>query len=704
MIFASQNRSNARRSLSIEHSRPVAVCCLDNYFGDVSRYEEQSILRAQIARSLTANPRATAAEIAGALGVSKKQVNAQLYRHDEFQSDGATRPRWTVVASAPTARPHKAPIAKRAAPKKLPAKRTAPKKPVAKRVAPKKSIAKRAATRKAPVKRAALARGMREIRPEGLLDLPSHEYHALRAAVVRGRRKGLPLQELQLRFGLSRESVIHLLRLDPRTSRLADHEEFEAEDQPDEADRTTRGTKPAATASPISEGIVVRNRLNGSSIRALVVEFGLSREEVLQILARDERTRPAPRKSKFVERDAEIVERCLAGATLKELVADFSLSRSRIAQILKMDPRTRNFVLDRRDGKLRHFDTALIEGRLAGAEVADLAKAFLVTQKRVREVLESDERTCGLKAAKRPLSERDGQMIAMRVDGHTLQDIADRFNLSRERVRQILKRRDHEIHDAVQSRRQASIEAVYAGLAEGKSISDIAKSLGVPVGQVESLLTPRTDDAQTETGQLRSQTADRAAERVTNFLFENPGLTLQEVAEATGCSSSFIRRTVPSLAGRLTVPKESEGRAASGRAWSDAQILEAIRHAATYEYPITANRFEQLRSIGEISAPSVPLVHMRFGGWRPACEAAGVESGETMRDNYESKWTDADLLHFAGQFLAHDTSNGTFADFEKWLGRDADRPSGATVRNRLGGWNDIKRAVLKTPWFRDMLR
>lgn len=576
----------------------------------MARQEEQSILRAQIAPYLMASPGATAAEIAGALGVSKKRVNAQLYRHDEFQSDGAKRPRWTVVASAPTARPRKKPIA---ATKKPIAKRAPTKKPSAKRTAPKKSVAKRVAPKKAAVKHAA------------------------------------------------------------RTSH-------------------------ATTTSLTLEREVVRSRLNGSSVRDLVVEFGLLRSQVLRILDRDDRTRLS-RTSRLGERDAEIVEGCLAGATLQELVEDFSLSKLRIAQILKMDPRTSDLVLDRRNGRLRQLDTAIIEGRLAGAEVADLAREFKLTQKRVREVLESDERTRGL-AARRPLSARDEFLIAMRVDGRTLRDIAAELNLTHERVRQILNKHGHALREAVQSRQQALIEAVSVGLAEGKSISDIASSLGVPTGQVESLLAPRTDDARTETGRLRSHSADLATERVKAFLCENPGLTLEEVAEATGCSTSFVRRSCPSLARRLTV----DGRAGSEKVWSDEQILEVIRRAATYEYPITVKQFEHLRSIGEIAAPSAPLVYTRFGGWRAACEAAGVESGETLRDSYESRWTDADLLRFAGQFLADESSDGTFGGFEIWLSLDVDRPSAPTMRNRLGRWSDIKRAALTADWFKDMLR
>ena len=163
----------------------------------------------------------------------------------------------------------------------------------------------------------------------------------------------------------------------------------------------------------------------------------------------------------------------------------------------------------------------------------------------------------------------------------------------------------------------------------------------------------------------------------------------------------FLRvYAAPSLVRRLTV----DGRPASEKVWSDEQILEAIRHAATYEYPITAKYFEHLRSIGEISAPSVPRIYQRFGSWRKACRAAGLESGEPTHDNYESTWTDADLLHFAGQFLAEESSDGTLGGFSKWLAQDADRPSVGTMRHRLGGWNDIKRAALKSPWFREMLR
>lgn len=433
--------------------------------------------RTQIASYLSSNPRATAAEIAGALGASKKQVNAQLYRHDEFQSDGAERPRWTVVSSVPTA-------------------------------------------------------------------------------------------------------------------------------------------------------VLFKK----------VVETEVAR------------TSGWPKRPKFMERNERIVRRYLDGATVKELVKEFYLGAQQVRQILRSDARTRD-----------------------------------------------------LKVAKRPMSVREEQMVAMRVAGLTLQDIGDHFELSRERVRQILKKYDDVVRDTSQSQQQDMLKPIFAAVSEGKSIAEISELLGVPIGRVESLLEFQTGDDENEIGELRSATAEIAVGSVKAFLLKNPGLTLKEVAELTGCSTSFIRRSLPSLVRRLTVTEDLDSRAASAKVWSDEQILEAIRHAATYEFPITVKHFDYLRSIGEVLAPSAPLVYMRFGSWRAACEAAGVESGEPARHNYESKWTDEDLLRFAGQFLAAESSDGTFGGFTKWLEQEVDRPSGATIRNRLGGWLEVKRAALTADWFKDLL-
>lgn len=296
------------------------------------------------------------------------------------------------------------------------------------------------------------------------------------------------------------------------------------------------------------------------------------------------------------------------------------------------------------------------------------------------------------------------EMVAMRANGSTLAEIGEKFGVSRERARQILKSYSTQVESQVESQLEKTMTALLSGLSAGDNLVDIAERLGSELAELEALLKPDTNDLAPHRRAQQEHGLAVAKERVTAFLCENPGSTLQEVAEATGWSTAFIQRAVPSLVRRLTVPEETDGRAGSKKVWSDAQILEAIRHAATYEYPITTNHFEHLRSIGEISAPSVPLIHMRFGGWRAACEAAGVESGETLRDSYESRWTDADLLRFAGQFLADGSSDGTLSGFTAWLAQDADRPSGPTMRNRLGGWSDIKRAALTADGFKDMLR
>ena len=201
------------------------------------------------------------------------------------------------------------------------------------------------------------------------------------------------------------------------------------------------------------------------------------------------------------------------------------------------------------------------------------------------------------------------------------------------------------------------------------------------------------------------QGLDDLAASLADLIKSQPGMTLSEISEMTGYSPDFIYTLVPSAVRRLTVDDEPENaRTVYSRIWSDEQILESIRHAATYRFPLTSKAFEELRRAGEIWAPSVPLVHQRFGGWRAACLEAGVEPGPTIRENYGSRWTDDDLLRFVGRYLADESSAGTGTEFESWLKTQDGAPSFPTMRNRLGNWNIMKGQTLTADWFPDMLQ
>lgn len=95
------------------------------------------------------------------------------------------------------------------------------------------------------------------------------------------------------------------------------------------------------------------------------------------------------------------------------------------------------------------------------------------------------------------------------------------------------------------------------------------------------------------------------------------------------------------------------------------------------------------------SRPTSQVFYNRFGSWLAACEEAGVQSGERLRDNYVRGWLNVELGALVVEFLFSIEHDGSLADFRTWLGERPDAPSEATVRKRLGGWDDMKRNAIE---------
>lgn len=126
--------------------------------------------------------------------------------------------------------------------------------------------------------------------------------------------------------------------------------------------------------------------------------------------------------------------------------------------------------------------------------------------------------------------------------------------------------------------------------------------------------------------------------------------------------------------------------------FSDEAILRSIRQAAdACGEPLSHNRYDSVAR--EISGPSVTLVIQRFGGWRKACEAAGVVCAAPARE-YVQRWNRDSVIAAVARYLAEPDSTGSFSGYVSWAQGDPERPSGATVRNILGGWSAAKRDAL----------
>jgi len=241
---------------------------------------------------------------------------------------------------------------------------------------------------------------------------------------------------------------------------------------------------------------------------------------------------------------------------------------------------------------------------------------------------------------------RDQRIVELRAQGLTLDEIGLQFGLTRERVRQIVKK---------------SNGASAAGIRR-KNASRKNNLKKVKLGRVRA------------------------------FIETHPGCTIEGIAAATGISVDAVAALIPKDLQRLVMPENPRVDREDPRV----HVLDSLRKAATYEWPLTRPGYDELLRVGEVEGLSAVRIDQLFGSWTAACTEAGVESIVLNRE-YQSRWTDTDLLTFVTDYLRQPSSTGTYADFGSWLSGVPDAPSSQTIRNRLNGtWTEVKRMALES--------
>ena len=188
------------------------------------------------------------------------------------------------------------------------------------------------------------------------------------------------------------------------------------------------------------------------------------------------------------------------------------------------------------------------------------------------------------------------------------------------------------------------------------------------------------------------------AARLREDIRNNPGDTVEQVAARVDCEPAVVEQLTSSKDRKFLIrPDEdpSDSNAESRLLWPSDQMLAALKEAELYEFPLTGTTYDRLVRIGEIKGPTRAVFFYRFGSWTTACAMAGVECREAIRDNYQSEWSDSDLYEFVWRYLNEPQTSGTFAGFESWARTTTGAPSGGTLRNRLGTWEQIRNAALR---------
>jgi hypothetical protein len=76
-----------------------------------------------------------------------------------------------------------------------------------------------------------------------------------------------------------------------------------------------------------------------------------------------------------------------------------------------------------------------------------------------------------------------------------------------------------------------------------------------------------------------------------------------------------------------------------------------------------------------------------FGTWKTACEKANVPSVDAIRNSYDRRWTDEQLVEQIAEFILT-TESHSHEKFDEWSRPKNSAASIGTIRKQLGSWSD----------------
>jgi len=248
--------------------------------------------------------------------------------------------------------------------------------------------------------------------------------------------------------------------------------------------------------------------------------------------------------------------------------------------------------------------------------------------------------------------ERDSLIIELRKQGLTLEEIGTKVNLTRERVRQVIRR------DAL-----------------GIDMDSIKREQEALIRDNEIIVRKKVFTEIDKNWNLYSQ------------------LTFSDLAVKVGVDEVKLKKCISRI---QYVYLQANQESKIVKLWTDEQCIESLRDAATFAFPLTVLKYRRLIESGTIKGPTVAIFWQRFGSWVNACDLAGVEYGDAQRE-YDRNWTDRDLLRFVRWFMfQRKDGRWSIQNFETWSKEpEVEGPSTGLLRLRLGTWTEIRVLALE---------
>lgn len=250
---------------------------------------------------------------------------------------------------------------------------------------------------------------------------------------------------------------------------------------------------------------------------------------------------------------------------------------------------------------------------------------------------------------RRGTSTRDDELVALVKAGATLAQAGSHFGISRERTRQILRKKGITV-------------AALPGRTQARSARRLRDRLLTSGASVEELW--------------------------------RAGRTRAEIAIELGLAQAAVRELLcerVTREERLAIAAQKRGEM---RRLPDQAVLDTLREAARIlgRCP-SARSYDRLRASGRIQGLSATAVSIRFG-WATACRTVGLTPNPSSASGGcgPRVYSDANLHAALSRVARMLGRSPTLRDYEAH--RQAGEPSATAIRLRYGGWDAARRGLL----------
>jgi AraC-like DNA-binding protein len=227
---------------------------------------------------------------------------------------------------------------------------------------------------------------------------------------------------------------------------------------------------------------------------------------------------------------------------------------------------------------------------------------------------------------------------------------------------------------------------------QGWSLDEIALRFGVSRERVRQILRAHGGPAPQDIAEARRRRAEAQAEaRIDELLARwRTGEQPRVVASELGLQAAACRSTIDRFATDADRAARKASMAGARRAltYSDRDIILALTSVATRVGRVPSAK-EYAAHARSLDYPSLPTVLNRMGGWAHALHAAGMRPLTTSARTRPRRWTDEACWVALREVVAELGEIPSVLGYEHHAAGRADLPSSATLRNRLGRWSAI---------------